>query len=534
MDATSAMTQFFTLYGGWVVGLAVATYWLINFGGSHVAPARRDDLSLWLMGGSEQTWSKQFCSLFDGVFGERHLSLQCMMRSAIASLVSVGLIYLLLDQVLGVMAFRVDTTLQLWQVMVFAAAINILPDYLSLYETRWILGRFDKARGTLTQLAVLLADAVVSGTIIWIGINLFLLTQSKPAVTVVEMMALFSTYAVFFYSTFLTSVWAWLYCASSLLMRLFVKWRLNRLLDVENQPFRSVALVSAAIVLAGGFILRPVVEMGPDGRAKLDGWLCSVAASACPHAARLTENEEKRMLYMSEACMGGVTRECLQTGNQRYGTNVVEAAALYERACFAGTLEGCLFAGWIYDKGEGAPVDDMRARKLHKLACDGGEATGCFNLGMHHYEGEPPPRDLPAAYDLFEKSCAMGFEGGCVNQGIMLKDGNGPEGLDVARANALFEQACLGGDAWGCTNLGLSFHHGDAVEEDHKKAFDLLYQGCSLGDYLACSTVGNFFFNGIGVEADKAQAKAFLKRGCDNGDPWGCNKLKEVFPPPGN
>ena len=61
------------------------------------------------------------------------------------------------------------------------------------------------------------------------------------------------TMGVFFYSTFLTSVWLWLYAASVLVSRVLLRMNngvgfLLRVTDVERQPFRSMGFISVIIV----------------------------------------------------------------------------------------------------------------------------------------------------------------------------------------------------------------------------------------------------------------------------------------------
>ena len=65
----------------------------------------------------------------------------------------------------------------------------------------------------------------------------------------------------FWYSTFLTSVWVWLYLASSVIMSaahsVTVGWHtVRRLVDAERQPFLSLGVIS--ILIATGFYLAAI------------------------------------------------------------------------------------------------------------------------------------------------------------------------------------------------------------------------------------------------------------------------------------
>ena len=65
---------------------------------------------------------------------------------------------------------------------------------------------------------------------------------------------------VFFYSTFFTSVWLWLFALSQLLIRFLSKVEPLRkfffgyLLPVEERPFRSIGIVAAVIAMVGYWV----------------------------------------------------------------------------------------------------------------------------------------------------------------------------------------------------------------------------------------------------------------------------------------
>ena len=98
MTITSETLQtFLETNWGWAAGLAASMLGLTLLARSMLNPARKDEIALWLMGAqSEENWSRSFTSLFDAVFGERHLSWRCFLRSTVASLIAVVLIWLLM------------------------------------------------------------------------------------------------------------------------------------------------------------------------------------------------------------------------------------------------------------------------------------------------------------------------------------------------------------------------------------------------------------------------------------------------------
>ena len=120
---------FLATYWGFAFGLAGTFYLAVRwFGNHHLSQESKDTLTLWLWGEYESTWSHHFCNLFDAVFGARHLSLKCFLRSSLASVVAVLLLYVLFAEILGVMGGRALGKLSLWDAIKFGVAINIIAD----------------------------------------------------------------------------------------------------------------------------------------------------------------------------------------------------------------------------------------------------------------------------------------------------------------------------------------------------------------------------------------------------------------------
>ena len=191
---------------------------------------------------------------------------------------------------------RLDEPGLLWSGLVSAlgaffalAFLNFGPDYLSLLETRLLLGWMARSR---RWLGILVVDVLATWTIWagWIVLFLLLLTWGAKATVLdaqsdvpstsaivallwppnfVEELFLrprpesgfanFATMRLFFFTTFLTSVWLWVYAVSVLVSRVLVRMNngvgfLLRVTDVEKQPFRSMGFVSV-IIVSGLFAL---------------------------------------------------------------------------------------------------------------------------------------------------------------------------------------------------------------------------------------------------------------------------------------
>ena len=93
----SAVITFLEANWGWSAQLAASMLAPTALASTLLNPARKEEIALWLMGAqTEQNWSRSFVWLFDAVFGDRHLSWRCFLRSAIASLIAVVLIWILM------------------------------------------------------------------------------------------------------------------------------------------------------------------------------------------------------------------------------------------------------------------------------------------------------------------------------------------------------------------------------------------------------------------------------------------------------
>lgn len=338
------------LYWGIAVGAAAGVYRLFLWTGSHLSPVAKDALARWLAGEYDRTWPHHFCNAFDTVFTDKHLSWRCFRRSAAASIAAVLLMYAVFYFALGVDAKRAPTQFTLGQILLIGMVINILPDYLSLYQTRWLLRRFEQARSVAAQLGVLIIDAVATGAIIGIPVILFQLTPwGEEGFALINAVAVFSVYSLFFYSTFITSVWAWLYCASLWFMRLFSRTPLKRILNVRAEPVRQIAFVSAVLVFLGTLAVNPLIDTQDGEISQLDELLCDLfPADICEKLIPLTDDEAQALRYIYKACDGGKPALCVKEALNYFEGDRDQAAKLFERACLNGDAVGCRNLTLIY------------------------------------------------------------------------------------------------------------------------------------------------------------------------------------------
>lgn len=436
-------------------------------GSSHLGEDAIKKLSRWLKGKYESTWSTHFCNLFDRIFGEKHLSLKCFRRSGIASLLAVLFLYLLFD-LGGAFAQRIPDDMTLLQVLFYGAAINILPDYLSLYETRWLLGKMRTVRSSSGQVLLLLLDLLISGAIITLAIFAYQWLFLPEQLSITEMLALFSVYSVFFYSTFLSSVWSWLYFLSTWLMRLFAHSPLKSILDVDKKPLQQIGLVGAALILLFSFVIAPPlfgVVQTEEGKSvsAFDQWLCDTFEDrTCGHLVRLTPEDQRTLEQLTRACKGGTPEHCMKAAFEHYGGNKQEAAELWRKACNSSIALGCANLGVLYEKGQGVPQDYKQAAGLYRRVCDTGEATGCNNLGILYKNGQGALQDYKQAAKLLRRACDAGDENGCYNLSFLYLKGQGvPQ--DYKKSTELYWKACDANGTYDCSNLDFLHENGQGI-----------------------------------------------------------------------
>lgn len=240
-----------------------------------VTSQKRCQVSWWLRqldpANAMERWPKTFAAIFDSVFGERHLSWQCIWRSCVASLIGVGILTLIWASIYP--------DQEIWLTVVLGAVLfNLVPDYLSLLETRYVLRWMGTKPSTGRICALLAFDIVVTGVIfffmavlIFVLANILITSWNIPSDPILETISYTvalawellvpgfrlsspdfldgPSFGIFFYSTYFTSLWVWLYPLSGIVLRLLypVVILMQRHLDIDNKPIRSLGFVASVI-----------------------------------------------------------------------------------------------------------------------------------------------------------------------------------------------------------------------------------------------------------------------------------------------
>ena len=173
--------------------------------------------------------------------------------------------------------------------------------------------------------------------------------------------------------------------------------------------------------------------------------------------------------------------------------NAAEALRLFRRNCDppeAGARRfgpSCFAAGSLLAK-ESADASQEALGYFDK-ACAAGSGEGCTNAALIHRLGMyGTPRSEQRAYHYYDRACsAAGADGkGCFGAAVMLMKTDASE----SRVLDYFEKACLQGNPYGCSNgvVLLSKGQGD-VQPDAERAARLRAMGTELANSMGLKIV---------------------------------------------
>ena len=273
--------------GTWI-SIVVGLVSLFQKGGEAMTAQSQNLVRDWLLQTDRSdhlsSWPDSFKSLFDAVFTQHHFSWTCFYRSALAS-ATVVTIFLL-----GMVGFGATTPREialgsfdsvfvgfLWSIGL-VIVINSVLDYISLFQTRWVIEYMARTSSTAAHLGFLLVDAVLTLGILVLSIGgIQIIGVGLKDTSILQ--ALFVTMPEFLYdrvleggnplraivfSTFLTSIWLWLYALAGVAMRsavpLFrsVDW-MTEFFDVETRPVQALGLMLAVLTTGVFLISAPFV-----------------------------------------------------------------------------------------------------------------------------------------------------------------------------------------------------------------------------------------------------------------------------------
>lgn len=284
-----------SFFGTWLA-VCVGLVALFREGEKVMSGESRAAVSDWLLqenfAARQSNWPQTFVALFDALFTEKHLSWTCFRRSALTSVLVITLLFA------GFLGFGLLTPpdslsglAEITALLGIPIALNVVIDYASLFETRWILGRMGESEHSFVHLLYLVIDLVLTGLCVILPVSIlqifglgvmteFSMWSSafwyQMFSALVNMAELFVTFtkaglgeiprvmSVMLFSTMFTSVWVWLYVGSGLLLRAvqpvlesldWLKYHLN----VEARPVHAMGMLLAVLTSLGFAISAPFV-----------------------------------------------------------------------------------------------------------------------------------------------------------------------------------------------------------------------------------------------------------------------------------
>lgn len=224
---------------------------------------------------SVEAWPTTFLSLMESIYGKKTISVRFISYSIAASLFSVVFfvsIWMLLNDninwnqlVMSVFSTANQFPLSKMHALFPAAMIlaifivgpiqNCIFDFLSLIESRYIVYRMVD-NTWVTILFLLAVDFFVTTSLAFAALMLLLLLTGNQLTWHVigsglRLEGVFGAYGALFYSTYLTSVWVWLYVLSVAGMRSVLGIQVARNIfdniwskdKVEKNPFRFLQVI---------------------------------------------------------------------------------------------------------------------------------------------------------------------------------------------------------------------------------------------------------------------------------------------------
>jgi hypothetical protein len=252
------------------IGLFLGVHRFFAAVGDVLKEDTRLKIALWLLDAKTapavEPWPATFAKVFDRVFGEKHLSWKCFLRSCASSLI---LATVTATYTFGFQWRAVFLDLHYLLPTFFLAAA--LPDYISLLESRYVLSIAIRKKSQWLILVVLMLDfictlyialaaAFLMGRIgaLFSGAGDWADTGGMLGVVVLSPLSTAKLYlssgvAYAFVPAFFTSIWLWLYAGAGFLLKgarrfdWLVNW-MNAHMDIENKPLHSIGLVAGAIM----------------------------------------------------------------------------------------------------------------------------------------------------------------------------------------------------------------------------------------------------------------------------------------------
>jgi|GEM_PF-2558292 len=228
-------------------------------------------ISAWIqnldMPGDINNWPKTFVAWFDSVFGTDKYSMKFFLKSGLTSLLAslfMFTLWLVLRPEESVLLHFTKNHALIMALYFFV--FNLIPDYLSLIETRVILKFMAKTPSMLRHMFLLLVDFGITFFItlfipvyirnLYGGSYSYYFTSSLP-LSVLDGVGFgmpdLPLQSIFFYTSFFTSVWVWFYSLAGIIIKLLARIesvfdRIKSWFIIDERPVTFLAYIAILLV----------------------------------------------------------------------------------------------------------------------------------------------------------------------------------------------------------------------------------------------------------------------------------------------
>ncbi len=189
--------------------------------------------------------------LFEGIYGEKHISSRCLAFSSVSSILAISIVCIFLPEIaLQSLKMGIPT-------LVGLILFNLMVDYISLIETRYVLSRNMKRKRDAVWYAffdIFISAFIFSFTYI-IGMMILSIGFSE-AYNIDDITLIFEegadvVWIILFLSTFFTSLMFYVFLMSSVLIRIFKTPAIKfiSLIAQSDNPFKVIATTLGVVSL---------------------------------------------------------------------------------------------------------------------------------------------------------------------------------------------------------------------------------------------------------------------------------------------
>ena len=139
---------------------------------------------------------------------------------------------------------------------------------------------------------------------------------------------------------------------------------------------------------------------------------------------------------------------------------------------------------WVYEQGQGVPINHQEAVKWMRLAADQGLADAQERLGFMYVRGTGVSVDPAEAARWWRKAGDQGSPTSLTMLGIAYSDGRGVP-MNEEEAVRLFRSAAMKGDADAQYLLGFRYAIGKSVPRDRAEGIRLMTLAANQGHRMA-------------------------------------------------